>query len=110
MRVHARARPAPPRAPPRPAYPPWQGGLGRIRANLASRVKKGRMSEGAAAAAMARVKVGGRVLGLARLLLAQQALGCLLSLADTLPPLHPHPAPPCHRVRSTTLTLALWTW
>ena len=35
-----------------------QGGMGRIQSNLASRVKKGRMSEAAAQAAMARVKVG----------------------------------------------------
>lgn len=35
-----------------------QAGMGRIQANLASRVKKGRMSKAAAQAAMARVKVG----------------------------------------------------
>jgi hypothetical protein len=34
--------------------------MGRIQSNLASRVKKGRMSEAAAQAAMARVKVGGQ--------------------------------------------------
>lgn len=42
--------------------------MGRIQANLASRVKKGRMSEGAAQAAMARVKAraGGRAVRAAR--------------------------------------------
>ena len=40
-----------------PALLLLQGGLGRIQSNLASRVKKGRMSEAAAQAAMARVQV-----------------------------------------------------
>jgi 3-hydroxyacyl-CoA dehydrogenase len=46
-------------SPPHPAPPPGaaQAGLGRIQANLASRVKKGRMKEEAAKAAMALVKV-----------------------------------------------------
>lgn len=37
-----------------------QAGLGRIKSNLGSRVKKGKMSEAAAAAAMARVQVSQR--------------------------------------------------
>lgn len=49
-------------APPTPTHPtPMQAGLGRIQANLTSRVKKGRMSEAAAQAAMARVKVRRRL-------------------------------------------------
>lgn len=62
----SRALPAPEPLCPFHHLHPWvlalylQAGMGRIQANLASRVKKGRMSEAAAKAAMARVKVGGR--------------------------------------------------
>lgn len=34
----------------------WQAGLGRVKANLASRVKKGRMAQAAADATLARVR------------------------------------------------------